>query len=144
MRWPSSSSHRRAGGRLLSGRRAALFVALLLFSLITTNLLAVSPAAAAPAEDQTVYVVRAGDTLARIAARYGVSISAIVNANGITNPNHIYVGQRLIIPGAGGSTSGTTPPPATSSSYIGQPGDTLTKTAARYHTTVAALLAANG
>ncbi len=144
MRWPSSSSHRRAGGRLLSGRRTALFVALLLFSLITTNLLAVSPAAAAPAEDQTVYVVRAGDTLARIAARYGVSISAIVNANGITNPNHIYVGQRLIIPGAGGSSSGTTPSPATGSIYIVQPGDTLTKIAARYHTTVAALLAANG
>lgn len=46
-----------------------------------------------------VYTVRPFDTLARIAARYGVSIHAILRANPrITNPDRIYVGQRIIIP----------------------------------------------
>ena len=48
------------------------------------------------------YTVQAGDTLSRIAARFGTSVSAIAAANGISNPNYIYVGQVLIIPGAGG------------------------------------------
>jgi murein DD-endopeptidase MepM/ murein hydrolase activator NlpD len=55
-----------------------------------------------------VYIVRAGDTLARIAARYHVSISAILAANPrITNINVIYIGQRIVIP-VGSSTPSTT------------------------------------
>jgi LysM repeat protein len=46
------------------------------------------------------YVVRRGDTLAKIAWRFGVGIWAIVRANNIANPNVIYVGQRLYIPKA--------------------------------------------
>ncbi len=45
-----------------------------------------------------VYTVQRGDTLYRIARRCGVSIDAIVSANGITNRNRIYTGQRLVIP----------------------------------------------
>jgi murein DD-endopeptidase MepM/ murein hydrolase activator NlpD len=47
-----------------------------------------------------VYVVRAGDTLARIAGRYGTTVPAIVSANAIRNQNLIYPGQRLHVPGA--------------------------------------------
>lgn len=58
--------------------------------------------------------VRAGDTLSRIAAQYGVSggWSAIYQANRdrVSNPNLIRVGQVLRIPGAGGQAS--TPAPA--------------------------------
>ena len=39
-----------------------------------------------------------GQTLSSIAFRYGVSISQIMAANGLTNPNYIWVGQRLCIP----------------------------------------------
>ncbi len=46
----------------------------------------------------TVYIVQRGDTLAAIAARYGVTVQAIVAANGIKDPNHIEPGQRLTIP----------------------------------------------
>jgi spore germination protein YaaH len=46
-----------------------------------------------------IHIVRWGDTLYRIARRYGVSMWSIVRANGISNPNRIYRGQRLIIPG---------------------------------------------
>jgi LysM repeat protein len=44
------------------------------------------------------YIVRRGDTLSRIAYRYGVSSWAIASANNLANPNVIYTGQRLFIP----------------------------------------------
>jgi LysM repeat protein len=47
------------------------------------------------------YVVRYGDTLARIAARYGTSVHCLAAANQIPNPNLIYVGQCLRIVGPG-------------------------------------------
>ncbi len=116
-----------------------LFVLALTFGVTT-------PAhAAQPLADGVTYTVRAGDTLSAIAARYGVSQAALAQANGITNPNRIYVGQRLIIPGASGSTSsGSTPSATFEGYYIVQPGDTLSKIAARYGTTVQALMSLNG
>ncbi len=66
-----------------------------------------APARAAPAagigaspafQDTITYVVRRGDTLYRIAARFGVPVATIVRLNHISNPNRIYVGQRLRIP----------------------------------------------
>lgn len=57
---------------------------------------------------QTTYIVRSGDTLARIASRFGVSVAAILAANpNIRNADRIYIGQRLIIP-TGGTTTGPT------------------------------------
>jgi membrane-bound lytic murein transglycosylase D len=44
------------------------------------------------------YRVRRGDTLAKIAGRFGTSINSIKNANRIRNPNLIQPGQELIIP----------------------------------------------
>lgn len=44
------------------------------------------------------YTIAAGDTLSAISQRYGVSVSAIAEANNIQNVNQIYAGQRLIIP----------------------------------------------
>jgi LysM repeat protein len=46
----------------------------------------------------TVYVVKPGDNLYRISLKFGRSMSAIAAANGITNINLIFAGQRLIIP----------------------------------------------
>ncbi len=61
--------------------------------------IAVSPVRATPTPEAVRYhVVRRGETLFSIAARYGVTIRQIVAANGLRNPNRIYVGQRLIIP----------------------------------------------
>lgn len=48
---------------------------------------------------QTTYVVKSGDTLYRIAAKYGVTVQQIVAANNIANPNLIFTGQVLKIPG---------------------------------------------
>ncbi|MBU0493132.1 MAG: LysM peptidoglycan-binding domain-containing protein [Chloroflexi bacterium] len=47
---------------------------------------------------QVVYFVVWGDTLWDIAARYGTTVDAIAAMNNITDPNRIYVGQRLVIP----------------------------------------------
>jgi LysM repeat protein len=56
--------------------------------------------AMAPPTPQTVYEVRKGDTLIGIAKRHGVSPEAVVTVNGITNPNRVRAGDRLIIPGS--------------------------------------------
>ena len=45
------------------------------------------------------YIVISGDTLSRISSMFGVSINAIVSANGIRNAGSISVGQKLSIPG---------------------------------------------
>lgn len=52
---------------------------------------------AAPAQD-TVYTVKAGDTLSGIAAKYGTTYQALAQYNGISNPNVIYPGQTIKIP----------------------------------------------
>lgn len=57
---------------------------------------AVPPAEAAAA----VHVVQRGENLTTIARRYGVSVGAIVAANGIANPSRIFGGQQLTIPGS--------------------------------------------
>lgn len=44
------------------------------------------------------YVVGEGDTLSGIADEFGVSQQAIIDANGLPNPDAIFVGQTLQIP----------------------------------------------
>jgi len=44
------------------------------------------------------YIVRAGDTLSQLAARFGTTVAAIMEANNLSNPDLIFVGQILMIP----------------------------------------------
>lgn len=53
---------------------------------------------AGAAQGVTVYTVKKGDTLYRIAAKYGTTYQAIAAYNGIKNPNVIRVGQKIKIP----------------------------------------------
>lgn len=78
----------------------------------------------------TTYTMKKGDNLSTVAQKYGVSVSDIIKANNIKNPNKVNVGTKLIIP------------PKTTK-YTVQKGDTLTGIAKKYGTTVAALKSAN-
>jgi LysM repeat protein len=49
------------------------------------------------------HVVKTGETLSEIARTYGVSMSAVVQANNLPNPDSIRVGQKLFIPGTAGA-----------------------------------------
>ena len=54
--------------------------------------------APSPTPEPVAYTVRGGDSLAAIARAYGVTVEAIVEANGLADANRIDVGQRLILP----------------------------------------------
>jgi len=47
---------------------------------------------------ERIHTVQRNETLYSIGLKYGVSWKAIAQANGIVNPNQIFVGQRLVIP----------------------------------------------
>ena len=47
--------------------------------------------------DSEYYTVAKGDTLCSISRRYGVSVNDLVRINGITNPNLIVIGQKILI-----------------------------------------------
>lgn len=53
---------------------------------------------APPAPTSQVYEIQQGDTLVEIAERFSVTVQALVQANGIANPNRIQPGQTLVIP----------------------------------------------
>ena len=67
---------------------------------VVMSLLISSVAFAAPAKwGGYWYTVRFGDTLSSIGRYTGISPWSIANANGLSNPNYIWAGQRLWIPG---------------------------------------------
>ncbi|MDX1616884.1 MAG: LysM domain-containing protein, partial [Candidatus Promineifilaceae bacterium] len=110
-------------------------------------LLLVSATYMDPAYLDTTYVVQRGDTLTRIAARFNTTVSAIVVANNISNPNLIFAGDTLIIPTDDGGSPPPDPSPSPSptpgGTYVVRPGDTLSSIARRFGTTVQALAALN-
>ena len=90
----------------------------------------------------SIYIVRRGDTLRILAARYGTTVSYLASVNGLRNPNFIWVGQRLKVP----SSSATTPPTQAQGStviHVVRRGEILARIAQRYGTTVWAIAAAN-
>ena len=54
----------------------------------------------------SIHVVRAGETLSGIAARYGTSVSALTRANRLKDPNLIVAGTKLRIRGGGAGGGG--------------------------------------
>lgn len=90
-----------------------------------------------PSSNIVVYQVKPGDTLWHIALLYRVSVSAIVEENGITNPGMIYPGEKLRIPIRDDGAE------ADDYYYTVSPGDTLSAIAAKYRTTVSKLAAMN-
>lgn len=98
------------------------------------------------------YTVKSGDTVAKIAAAYGVSVSDIKSWNSLSNVNLILVGQTLSVKGATSTAttqqttqtaaSATTTATATGT-YTVKSGDTLSKIASQLGTTVANIQSLN-
>lgn len=86
----------------------------------------------APATGQVTHQVSNGETLATIARRYDVSVEELVQANGLNNPDQVYVGQELSIPGDAAQI------------HTVQVGESLALIAQRYGVSTESILVANG
>lgn len=111
----------------------------------------------------SVYVVQRGDTLTNIAIRFNTTVAALVQLNGITNPNSIFIGQRLNLPSGQTPVATATPLPAATATqqgsviptqtsgnpssgqtYVVQPNDTLYRLAIRFNVSIVELAQLNG
>lgn len=102
---------------------------------------------AAPAAAEE-YTVRPGDTVSHIALRTSTTVRDIVAANGLDARASVRAGQRLVIPSATPATPTQAAPAPAAAPAVGShrvaTGETVSGIAARYGTTVAAVVAANG
>ncbi len=98
------------------------------------------------------YVVQAGDTLGALAARFGVGVQALAQHNGLPSPDLIYEGQHLSLPagsggaaaaGTGAGTVGAAAAGHAGGEHLVAPGETLGQIAARYGSSVDALVRIN-
>ena len=97
------------------------------------------------------YTVQSGDTLSGIALKFSTTSSKLAQLNSISNPNLIYVGQRLLVnqssnsnsSSSGQSSSATTNTETSSASYTVKSGDTLSGIASQYNTTVNQIVSLN-
>ena len=97
------------------------------------------------------YTVQSGDTLSGIALKFSTTSSKLAQLNSISNPNLIYVGQRLLVnqssnsnsSSSGQSSSTTTNTEASAASYTVKSGDTLSGIASQYNTTVNQIVSLN-
>ena len=91
-----------------------------------------------PSGPTSSYVVQRGDTLSAIAYRFGATVNSIVSLNGLVNPNLIFAGQTLRVPGRGEPSQ-----PTQTCFYVVKSGDNLTRIALAYRTTAWAIAIAN-
>lgn len=102
-----------------------------------------APPVAAHDGDEGEYEIRPGDTLSEIAFRLAVEVQTLIAVNSITDPDRIFAGRSLQVPGerpspeSGGSAVDT-------ELYVVQPGETLSEIADRFGVPAADLAAANG
>lgn len=93
------------------------------------------------------YKVRGGDNLGAIARRYGVSLSALKQANSVSNPRALRVGQTLRIPPRGGARAveiSDSREASTPGTHRVRPGQSLSTIAQKYRTSIKALMQLNG
>ena len=118
-----------------------------------------SPAPAAPTAGSGRYTIVSGDTISRIASKFGVSTQSILTANGLGASSIIYPGQTVAIPGGSTAAAPVAPvsakpvssvapivatPSVSSGSYTIVAGDNLTKISTKLGVSLKSLLSANG
>lgn len=133
------------------------FIAIALLAIMVSVIILAPRLASAQdgGQSTTQHVVQRGENLYGIARQYGVTVFSIAQANNITNPNLIYVGQVLNIPVATTPTvtpstpvpttpAPITPAPTGERSHVVQANENLYRIALQYGTTVAAITQLNG
>ena len=119
---------------------------LLMLTAVTllTLLLLARPAHA----QERLHVVAPGENLSTIAQRYGLTLGELSAYNGISNPNFVFVGQQLSIPGSGSAPQSLSPAgnalPGDDGYYTVARGDTLSLIARNYGMTTDNLMRLNG
>lgn len=124
-----------------------LSIAVILLLLWTTATAAAGPPAKNENQetDKFIYTVQPGDALILVAVRYNLRLVDIVLANHLANPDLIFPGQKLILPGLAPPATPTTEeqPPDTNRTHIIQPGETLFGVASQYGVSMGAIVLAN-
>jgi murein DD-endopeptidase MepM/ murein hydrolase activator NlpD len=124
--------------------RRHIFLPIMLIALLWAAPALIAAAQEEPAaEDESageapvpkVHVVQAGETLVGIATRYETTVEEIVILNGLANPDALFEGQELLIPGVAGELVATV--------YTVQAGDSLAGVAERFNTTADAVARSN-
>lgn len=103
-----------------------------------------------PAQDHgttQVYIVQKGDVLSQIAVDFDTTTATLIDMNGLSNPDVLYVGQELQVPAGSGGAKTTTK--STSSvqkggTYVIQKGDTLSGIAVAAGVSINDLRSVNG
>ena len=118
--------------------RRTLFIGLIVAMLlaVAAPMVVIAAPADAPTQSGYTYYVKKGDSLSKIAKRYGITVYALAKANGLYTNSYIYIGQHLHIPhyyGASGCRA----------HYYVKYGDTLSKIAKWYGVKTYALARAN-
>ena len=132
-------------GKIMAGFRLSyiLAIGICLLALAPIPVLANPPPDnPQPVEAGFVYTVQPGDTLSLIALRHNLKIADVLVANNLFNPNLIFPGQPLILPGIEPPQLAQ-PAPVSAATHLVQPGDTIYSIADQYGVTVGSLVLAN-
>ncbi|MEL3907980.1 MAG: LysM peptidoglycan-binding domain-containing protein [Treponemataceae bacterium] len=87
----------------------------------------------------TIHIMKKGETIYSLSKKYGVSMSTILDYNGIKDATKIVVGQKIKIP----STSSLSPKQLATQTYIVEKGDTIYGIAKMFNTTQAEIFSLN-
>ena len=88
--------------------------------------------------------VEKGDSLSKIAKRYGTTVDALVRINGLCDANQIFVGQVVVLEDPESVADADAAGDRVETAIVTvQPGDSLSKIAKRHDTTVEELMALN-
>ena len=94
------------------------------------------------------YIVKSGDSLSRIARNNQVSLSSLMEVNGMNSRSIIRPGQTLILPGASSiavpSTTKPTVVPPGATTHVVKKGENLTRIAGIYGVSIAQIMSWNG
>ena len=112
----------------------------------------VEPTPPTPPEPTVVeYTIQKGDTFSTIAPKFHISVAALKAANPTVDPAKLQIGKKINIPAP--TTTAVAPPSGGGTvvdvasgmtTYTVKSGDTLSKLATEFHTTVKAIQSANG